>query len=103
MIENNDKLRGAKNALLSSILYYYRALELNNCDDIRREIATDVSLALKLSKDQTEFIADTEINSVSSTIDDILILLKTLECNDKHTKNLITVTLNDLKKKIVKI
>lgn len=102
-MKENDKLRGAKNALLSSILYYYRALELEGCKDIRRQIATDVSLSLKLSKEQQEFIASTEIQNLDETIDDIIILIKLLQCKDNSTKELIIKSLNDLKKKVIKI
>lgn len=103
MIEDNNRVKGAKSALLNSLLYYYRALELCEVNDINRQIATDVSLMLKLTKEQTEFIANTEVQDLKGRINDIIILLNTLEYKNIEIKNLIINSLEDLKKKIIKI
>lgn len=101
---NDNKVKGAKNALLTSLLYYYRALELEGCEDIKKQITTDVALSLKLSKEQSEFLYDCNIIDLEKIIDDMIILANTLNDTEiKGAKDTLLSSLNDLKKRVLKV
>ena len=97
MSEKQDRVKGAKDLLLNSIMYYRQALLQTGCQDINKEIATEVGRAMMLTQEQTDFIAEAKQAKAKEVIENAEILLKHMVYNDKLDKESITLILKGLK------
>lgn len=70
----------------SAIVYYLRHLSQNGCLDPVREIVSDFTEYMKnnISKEQLKYIEDNCILDNKKTLEDILILVKTMRVNKRY-------------------
>ena len=101
---SNAKIVGSRNALLSSLMFYRRALIEDNCPDINKEIAEFIGKNLALTDEQIDFLQNANKDyDMIKIFDDMQILLHAMiESNriNKHNLNTIIINLDFLKNNI---
>lgn len=100
----NAKIIGSRNALLSSLMFYRRALLENNCTDVNKEIANFIGKNLALTDEQIDFLENANKDyDMIKMFDDMQVLLQAMiDSNkvNKHNLNTIIVNLDFLKNNI---
>lgn len=93
----DERVRGAKDALLNSLMYYRQALQQKGCTDINKEIATEVGKAMLLTQPQTDFIEDSKKPNAKEILDNAEIILKTMVFKDKVDKEGVSLIIKGFK------
>ena len=94
---SKEKIIGAKNAVLNTLMFYRQALMEENCPDINKEIANELGKNLSLSEKQIEFIKNTDedYNPVD-ILDKIIIILKSIIKSGEINKEFLQTAIDNL-------
>lgn len=84
----------------STILYYLRHLSNNGCPDPVREVVSDFTDYMKnnITKEQKDYIENNIISSSKKkTLEDVLILVKTMRISNKYDEQSLKLVEEGLK------